>query len=126
MNPRARREYLEWVTNRGTGTRVYDMEDPVDRIPFVSPMLTWAATGGMPIGHIGRWYGPEGSGKSLVNWGLSYCAQNYPRIMSEWYELEIKFWEAKNQKLKAVVLQAEAGKCAEAVPRRYERAAVRH
>jgi RecA/RadA recombinase len=105
IDPDKRREYLEWVTNRGTGTRVYDAESPVDRIPFVSPMLTWAATGGMPIGHIGRWYGPEGSGKSLVNWGLSYCAQNYPRIMSEWYELEIKFWEAKRNRLKATVLK---------------------
>ena len=103
VDPGKRLEYLEWVISRGTGTRVYDDEDSVDRIPFVSPMLTWAATGGMPIGHIGRWYGPEGSGKSLVNWGLSYCAQNYPRIMTEWYELEIKFWEAKKQKLKAAV-----------------------
>jgi len=105
LDPERRRDYLEWVTNRGTGTRVYDAEDPVDRIPFISPMLTWAATGGMPIGHIGRWYGPEGSGKSLVNWGLAPCAQNYPRVMSEWYELEVKFWEAKRQKLKCTVLK---------------------
>jgi len=105
IDPDKRKEYLEWVTNRGTGTRVYDETDPVDRIPFVSPMLTWASTGGMPIGHIGRWYGPEGSGKSLVNWGLTYCAQNYPRVMSEWYEIEIKFWEAQGQKLKATVLK---------------------
>ena len=105
IDPDKRREYLEWVTNRGTGTRVYDDTDPVDRIPFVSPMLTWASTGGMPIGHIGRWYGPEGSGKSLVNWGLSYCAQNYPRVMTEWYEIEIKFWEAQRQKLKCTVLK---------------------
>ena len=105
IDPEKRREYLDWVTNRGTGTRVYDTEDGVDRIPFVSPMLTWAATGGMPIGHIGRWYGPEGSGKSLVNWGLSYCAQNYPQIMTEWYELEIKFWERRRNKLKCMVLK---------------------
>ena len=105
LDPEKRREYLEWVTNRGSGTRVYQNENGVDRIPFVSPMLTWAATGGMPIGHIGRWYGPEGSGKSLVNWGISYCAQNYPRIMSEYYELEIKFWEARNQRLRATILR---------------------
>ena len=110
IDPEKRREYLDWVTNRGTGTRVYDDDDRVDRIPFVSPMLTWAATGGMPIGHIGRWYGPEGSGKSLVNWGLSYCAQNYPQIMTEWYELEIKFWERQAP-------EAEVRRCSSAVSR---------
>ena len=116
IDPDKRREYLEWVTNRGTGTRVYDDADPVDRIPFVSPMLTWAATGGMPIGHIGRWYGPEGSGKSLVNWGLTYCAQNYPKVMTEWYEVEIKFWEAKRQKLRATVAQAPSQQHPQALP----------
>lgn len=116
VDPDKRREYLEWVTNRGTGTRVYDSEEPVDRIPFVSPMLTWASTGGMPIGHIGRWYGPEGSGKSLVNWGLTYCAQNYPRIMTEWYELEIKFYEAKRQKLKTTVLKKRLNKVLKRFP----------
>ena len=105
VNPEARREYLEWVTTRDTGTKMYAPENGVSRIPFVSPMLSWATTGGMPIGHMGRWYGPEGSGKSLVNWGISYCAQNYPRIMSEWYEIEIKFWEARRQKLKCLGLK---------------------
>jgi len=105
VNPEARREYLEWVVNRGAGTRIYEQQDGVIRIPFVSPMLSWATSGGVPIGHIARWYGPEGSGKSLQNWGLSYCAQNYPAIMSEWYELEIKFHEARRQKLRAAVLK---------------------
>ena len=107
VNPEARRDYLDWVVNRGSGTRIYAPEQGVIRIPFVSPMLTWAATGGMPIGHIGRWYGPEGSGKSLVNWGLAYCAQNYPRIMSEWYEVEIKFYEQRKQKLKVLALKRD-------------------
>lgn len=100
VDPSKRLEYLQWVMNRGTGSRVYDPQEGPIRVPFVSPLLTWAATGGMPIGHIGRWYGPEGSGKSLVNWGLSYSAQNYPAVMSKYYELEIKFWEARKQKLK--------------------------
>ena len=102
VNPDKRREYLEWVVNRGAGSRIYDPTDGPIRVPFVSPLLTWAATGGMPVGHIGRWYGPEGSGKSLVNWGLSYCAQNYPAVMNEYYELEIRFWEARKMRLKAV------------------------
>jgi len=101
VDPENRRKYLQWVVERGTGSRIYDPQDGPIRVPFVSPLLTWAATGGMPVGHIGRWYGPEGSGKSLVNWGLSYCAQNYPAVMSEYYELEIKFWEAKRLRLKA-------------------------
>ena len=105
IDPEARRNYLEWVTSRGSGTRVYDQEDGVDRIPFVSPMMSWATTGGVPIGHMARWYGPEGSGKSLQNWGISYSAQNYPAVMSEYYELEIKFWEARKQKLRATVLK---------------------
>ena len=105
VNPDSRREYLEWVTSREVGTRMYAPENGVSRIPFISPMLSWATTGGMPIGHMGRWYGPEGSGKSLVNWGISYCAQNYPRIMSEWYEIEIKFWEQRRQKLKCLGLK---------------------
>lgn len=100
-----RQEYLDWVLNRGSGTRVYDPQDGPIRVPFVSPMLTWATSGGMPIGHIGRWYGPEGSGKSLVNWGLAYCAQNYPRIMTEYYELEIRYWEQRKAKLRVSVLK---------------------
>jgi len=103
VNPEARQEFREWVVGRGTGTKIYESTDGLVRVPFVSPLMTWATTGGMPIGHIGRWYGPEGSGKSLSNWGLTYCAQNYPRIMTDWYELEIHFWEARKQRLKAVV-----------------------
>lgn len=71
----------------------------------MSPLLTWATNGGMPIGHMGRWYGPEGSGKSMNNWGLIYCAQNYPEIMTNLYELEIKFWEAQRKKMKATFIK---------------------
>jgi RecA/RadA recombinase len=103
VTPESRQEFREWVVARGSGTKIYDGEDGLVRIPFKSPLMTWATTGGMPIGHIGRWYGVEGSGKSLTNWGLAYCAQNYPAIMSEYYEREIHFWEARKQRLKAVV-----------------------
>jgi RecA/RadA recombinase len=103
VNPDSRQEFREWVVERGSGTKIYDGGDGLIRVPFKSPLLTWATTGGMPIGHIGRWYGPEGSGKSLSNWGLAYCAQNYPRIMTDLYELEIHFWESRRQKLKAMV-----------------------
>ena len=109
VDPEKRRDYLAWVAARSTGSKIYSAEsalaDGPIRIPFISPLLTWATTGGVPFGHICRWYGPEGSGKSLQNWGMAYCAQNYPRIMSELYELEIKFWEARNKKLKAIALK---------------------
>jgi RecA/RadA recombinase len=109
VDPDKRREYLDWLVGRGTGTKVYSAESELAdgplRIPFISPFMTWATTGGVPIGHICRWYGPEGSGKSLFNWGLIYCGQNYPRIMSELYEFEIKFWEARRQKLRTIALK---------------------
>lgn len=109
VDPEKRRDYLAWVAARNTGSKIYSAEsalaDGPIRIPFISPLLTWATTGGVPFGHICRWYGPEGSGKSLQNWGMTYCAQNYPRIMTDLYELEIKFWEARRKKLKAVALK---------------------
>jgi len=109
VDPEKRRDYLAWVAARNTGSKIYSAEsalaDGPIRIPFISPLLTWATTGGVPFGHICRWYGPEGSGKSLQNWGMAYCAQNYPRIMSELYELEIKFWEVRRQKLRTIALK---------------------
>ena len=109
VDPASRREYLAWLAARDSNTRIYSAEsglaDGPIRIPFVSPMLTWATTGGVPVGHFARWYGPEGSGKSLVNWGIAYCAQNYPRIMSDLFEIDIKFWEARKQKLRCVALK---------------------
>jgi len=47
---------------------------------------------------------------------LTYCAQNYPRIMSEWYELEIKFYEQKRQKLKTTVLKKRLNKVLKRFP----------
>lgn len=101
-----REKFINWITDSGKkgghAVAAYSGEDswltsgPL-RIPFVSPILTWATTGGMPVGHMGRWYGPEGSGKSLTNWGLIYCAQNYPAIMQEILEPEIRFWQKRNK-----------------------------
>ena len=109
VDPEKRREYLAWLVSRDTGSKIYSAEsalaDGPIRIPFVSPMLTWATTGGVPVGHMARWYGPEGSGKSLVNWGISYCAQNYPRIMTELMELDIRFYEQRRMKMRAVALK---------------------
>jgi len=110
VDPQAREKFLAWITDQGkngghasaayTGEDSWLSEGPL-RIPFLSPILTWATTGGVPVGHIGRWYGPEGSGKSMTNWGLFYCAQNFPRIMTDLAEYEIRFYEATGKKLKA-------------------------
>jgi RecA/RadA recombinase len=103
---------LEWMeSSKGGEARIVNQADAMSSgplgIPFLSPTLTWATTGGAKIGHFNRWYGPEGSGKSLSNWGLAYNAQNYPAIMTERYEREIKFWEKKGPffKVKAKRLQ---------------------
>src|SRR5262245_5854655 len=96
-----REERRAWIeSDKGGGARLVNklevMAEGAARIPFISPMLTWATGGGMHVGHFGRWYGPEGSGKSLTNWGLIYCAQNYPAIITDQYEREIKYWESKS------------------------------
>jgi hypothetical protein len=79
VDPSRREEFLEYLVKEhkdDAESIIYRMHGPVLKIPFVSPMLTWATTGGIPVGHWGRWYGPEGSGKSLTNWGLVLVAQN--------------------------------------------------
>lgn len=82
--------------------------DPTNaRIMFKSPMLTWATGGGVKIGHFGRWYGPEGSGKSLTNLGLFWSAQNLPQVTTEWYELLIHNAERKRKKIVAVKLKKD-------------------
>src|SRR3954462_13597825 len=81
---------------------VTELAKHVDRIPFDSPMLTWAATGGAPIGHMCRWYGPEGSGKSLTNYGLLAAAQRFPETISELYEADIKWLERRGNKFAAL------------------------
>lgn len=100
-------DYLHKTHKEDAENIVFKMNGPVAKIPFMSPMLTWATGGGVPIGHFGRWYGPEGSGKSLTNWGLIWAAQNYPEIISSWYEIDIKFLERNNKKLAAVQKKKE-------------------
>lgn len=77
-------------------------QQTIGRIPFVSPMLTWATTGGVKIGQLGRWYGIEGSGKSLTNWGLIKAAMNYPEVISDQYERQIKILESRGGKALAI------------------------
>lgn len=98
-----REKFLEWYAKELEGQVLDDdlRHGPSARIPFTSPMLTWATTGGMPIGQIGRWWGPEGSGKTLTNWGIIKCAQNYPEVISEQYEREIKLLERRKKGLAA-------------------------
>lgn len=113
VDPAEREKFLAWITQNGkkggrasaihTGESLL-AEGPW-RIPFLSPTTTYATSGGMAIGHMGRWYGPEGSGKSMVNWGLTYCAQNYPAVMEELLGYEIRYFERTRQKLKAVALK---------------------
>jgi RecA/RadA recombinase len=98
ITPEARAEFLDrqrakfgvnYVLNAGDIVK----RGPKGKIPFLSPMMTWATTGGVPFGHVCRWYGQEHSGKSLQNWGLLYVAQNYPRIITEIYETDIHWLE---------------------------------
>jgi RecA/RadA recombinase len=107
-----REKFLSWIADQGKSggraTAVHhagtSLAEAAWRIPFISPTMTYASADGMPIGQMGRWYGPEGSGKSMSNWGLTYCAQNYPQIMTEKLEREIRYWEAKRSRLKAKLL----------------------
>jgi RecA/RadA recombinase len=110
VQPEKREKFRNWVIDPGknggrataayTGEESWLVEGPI-RIPFMSPILTWATTGGMPVGHLGRWYGPEGSGKSMTDWGLIYCAQNFPEIITEQFEHEIRYYERTRRKLQA-------------------------
>lgn len=86
---------------------IFKQNGPQVKIPFVSPMLTWATSGGVPMGHFCRWYGPEHSGKSLNNWGLIYSGQNFPEIMTYQKEADIRFFEARGKKLAAVTLKKQ-------------------
>ena len=102
VDPGLRQQRRAWIESDDGGNarlvnKVEVMSEGGARIPFLSPMLTWATGGGMHVGHFGRLYGVEGSGKSLTIWGLIYCAQNYPRIVTEQYEREIRYWEQRNK-----------------------------
>lgn len=82
--------------------------DPTNaRIAFKSPMLTWATGGGVKIGHFGRWYGQEGSGKSLTNLGLIWAVQNLAEITTYWGELKIYNAEWQRNKLAALKAKTE-------------------
>jgi len=88
---------------------------PPIKLPFMSPMLTWATTGGIPWGHVCRWYGPEHSGKSLTNLGLIWVAQHYHEVLEEQYEYQIKAVEGNN-KFKAKNKKAELKKLLDRYP----------
>ncbi len=91
--------------------------DPTNaRIMFRSPMLTWATGGGVKIGHFGRWYGPEGSGKSLTNLGLIWSCQHFPEVTTEWYELMIHNAEKRRKKIVAVMLKSQLKQLLERFP----------
>lgn len=99
VDPEKRQEFLGWLaTEYGEDIVVTELAKHQDRIPFESPMLTWATCGGVPIGHMCRWYGPEGSGKSLTNWGLISAAQRYPEIITELFEADIHWLEKRGNK----------------------------
>jgi RecA/RadA recombinase len=106
-----RQAFIDWVQGeKSWETKVFtgntdNLGDGPDRIPFLNPTLTRATSGGVPIGHICRWYGEEGSGKSLTNLGIIYCAQNYPAIVTVELEREIRYWQQRN-KFHAVRLKA--------------------
>lgn len=70
-------------------------------------MLTYATSGGVSIGHLCRWYGPEGSGKSLTNWGIIYVAQNYPMVIEEIFTQRIHALERLGKKLPAQMVKRE-------------------
>jgi len=110
VDPAKREEYIEYLIKEHKDeaeTILYRMHGPAIRIPFVSPMLTWATGGGVSMGHFCRWYGPEGSGKSLTNWGLIWAGQNFPELVSQWYEVDIHFFEEKGNKLAANKVKRE-------------------
>lgn len=103
VSPEAYEEFLAWRAKEyGENDVLETLRESTGKIPFPSPLLTWATTGGVPIGHWCRWYGPEGSGKSMTNWGVTYAAHNFPRIVSERYEIEIHWLEQHRKKFEAV------------------------
>lgn len=119
-----REQFRNWIVDQGksgghataayTGDTSWMVDGPM-RIPFQSPILTYATSGGMAVGHIGRWYGPEGSGKSLSNWGLIACANRYPEVMTEILEREIRFWQKRN-KFKAGKIKKRLKECVQRFP----------
>lgn len=50
-------------------------KDDYDRIPFSSPRLNYMTFGGLPLGHIHEFSGPEGSGKTTTIYDIMKNAQ---------------------------------------------------
>jgi RecA/RadA recombinase len=106
-----RQAFIDWVhAGKDWETKVFtgntdNLADGPDRIPFMNPTLNRATGRGVPVGHICRWWGEDGSGKSLTNLGIIWTAQNYPMVMTSELEREIRFWERRN-KFKAVRTKA--------------------
>jgi RecA/RadA recombinase len=103
-------EILDWMeSSKGGEARVINqleiLTDGPLSIPFISPTLTWATGGGPKVGHFTRLFGPEGSGKSLNNWGIARNAQEYPELMTDIYEREIRFWQSRKKKLATLRLK---------------------
>lgn len=112
ITPEARVEFLERQRVKFGVNRVINAGDiirrgPRGKLPFISPMMTWATTGGVPFGHIVRAYGPEHSGKSLNFWGILWVAQNYPEYIHQIYESDIKWLEDHGKVLPARKLHGE-------------------
>ena len=107
VDPMQRQAFIDWVVGeQAWETKVFtgnidNIGDGPDRIPFLNPTLTRATCRGIPVGHIVRSWGEEGSGKSLTNLGIIYVAQNYPEVMTSELEREIRYWQIRN-KLQAV------------------------
>src|SRR6478735_1940799 len=103
VDPMQRQAFIDWVQGeKSWETKVFtgnvgNLADGPDRIPFLSPTLNRATNRGVPVGHICRWHGEEGSGKSLTNLGIIYTAQNYPEIMTMELEREIRYWQLRNK-----------------------------
>jgi len=111
VDPTRRQGFIDWVrAEQSWETKVFtgntdNLGDGPDRIPFLNPTMTRATSRGLPVGHIIRSWGEEGSGKSLTNLGIIYVAQNYPEYMTAELEREIRFWQGRN-KLQAVRVKA--------------------
>lgn len=108
VDPSKRGAFRDFVAKNHPETRIINKPTgPVPRIPFASRMLTYATSGGVSVGHLCRWYGTEGSGKSLTNWGLIYVAQNYPAIITDLYESKIYALERLGKKLPAQMVKRQ-------------------
>lgn len=111
VSSEGRAAFIEWVTSQKEWeTKVFtgntqNIGDGPARVPFLNPTLTRATWGGVPVGHICRWHGEEGSGKSLTDLGIMWVAQNYPMVITEEFEREIYFYEARRNRLKAMLLK---------------------